>query len=58
LLKKGDILPEYNGMLQLEGSLEKGISGLFVRTNADYQNSYLGDSWKTTLYEGYLSLKS
>jgi hypothetical protein len=54
---EGDTVPEYNGTLQLEGSLEKGIAGLFVRTNTDYQNSYLGDSWKTTLYEGYLSLK-
>lgn len=54
---EGETVPEYNGTLQLEGSIEKGIAGLFARTNTDYQNSYQGNSWKTTLYEGYLSLK-
>jgi hypothetical protein len=54
---EGDTLAEYDGTLQLEGSLEKGISRLFVRTNTAYQNSYLGSSLNTTLYEGYLSLK-
>ncbi len=54
---EGATLAEYDGTLQLEGSLEKGISRLFARTNSVYQNSYLGTSSNTTLYEGYLSLK-
>ena len=54
---EGSTLEEYNVTLQLEGSLEKGIARLFVRTNMDYKNSYLGDDFKTTVYEGFLSLK-
>jgi hypothetical protein len=50
-------LGEANGKLQLEGSLEKGISRLFARVNTDIQNSYQGWSEKTTLYEGFLSVK-
>jgi hypothetical protein len=50
-------LAEYNGKLQLEGSLEKGISRIFARVNTDLQNSYQGWSEKTTLYEGFLSIK-
>jgi hypothetical protein len=55
---EGATLEEYNAALQLEGSLEKGIARLFVRTNTDYRNSYLGDDLKTTVYEGFLSLKT
>jgi len=33
---EGSTLEEYNATLQLEGSLEKGIARLFVRTNTDY----------------------
>jgi hypothetical protein len=54
---EGSTLEEYNAALQLEGSLEKGIARLFVRTNTDYKNSYLGEDFKTTVYEGFLSLK-
>ncbi len=54
---EGSTLEEYNAALQLEGSLEKGIARLFVRTNTDYKNSYLGEDIKTTVYEGFLSLK-
>jgi hypothetical protein len=50
-------LGETNGKLQLEGSLEKGITRLFARANTDIQNSYQGWSEKTTLYEGFLSVK-
>ncbi|MFH0786591.1 MAG: hypothetical protein V2B13_03145 [Pseudomonadota bacterium] len=50
-------LPEYNFGLQLEGSYEKGISRIFVRTNTNVLNSYLGWSEYTSLYEGTLSLK-
>jgi len=53
----GNPLGETNGKLQLEGSLEKGITRLFARANTDLQNSYQGWSEKTTLYEGFLSVK-
>jgi len=56
-LNEGKTLEEYNGKIQLEGSLEKGIARLFVRTNSDLKYSYLGWDHDTSLYEGYLSLK-
>ena len=57
---EGKTIEAYNGKLQLEGSLEKGIARLFVRTNFDLQYSYLGwehNEAKSMIYEGYLSLK-
>jgi hypothetical protein len=54
---EGSKVEEYNAELQLEGSIEKGISRLYIMTNTQYRKSYLGDSQKTILYEGYLSLK-
>jgi hypothetical protein len=54
---KGRTLDEYNGKLQLEGSLEKGVSRLFVRTNTDLQYSFQGGTERTNLYEGFLSVK-
>lgn len=54
---EGSALEEYNAALQLEGSLEKGTARLFVKTNTDYKKSYLGEDQKTTVYEGFLSLK-
>jgi len=54
---EGATLAEYNATLQLEGSLEKGITRLFVRTNTDYKKSYLGEDQETIVYQGYLSLK-
>jgi len=57
---EGKTIEEYNGKLQLEGSLEKGIARLFVRTNFDLKYSYLGwehNDSKRMIYEGYLSLK-
>jgi len=54
---EGNTIEEYNAKLQLEGSLKKGIARLFVRTNTNYKNSYLGEDEKTTVYEGFLSLK-
>ncbi len=54
---EGDVTAEYNGALQLEGSLEKGIGRLFVRLHNDFQSSSLGESFRTTVYDGYLSLK-
>jgi len=53
----GNTLKEYNATLQLDGSLEKGIARIFVRTNTGYIDSYLGEDIKTTVYEGFLSLK-
>ena len=54
---EGHTLPEYNAALQLEGGIEKGITKLFVRTNTAYQDSYLGATSKTTVYEAFLSVK-
>ncbi len=57
---EGKTIEEYNGKLQLEGSYEKGIARLFIRTNFDLQYSYLGwehNETKRMFYEGYLSLK-
>jgi hypothetical protein len=54
---EGSVIEEYNTKLQLEGGLEKGIAKLFVRTNTDYKKSYLGEDQKTTVYEGFLSIK-
>jgi len=57
---EGNTTEEYNGKLQIEGSYEKGIARLFVRTNFDLQYSYLGwdhNETKRMIYEGYLSLK-
>ncbi len=54
---EGATLEEYNATLQLEGSLEKGIARFLIRTNTDYNKSYLGEDQETNLYEGFLSLK-
>ena len=54
---EGHTLPEYNAALQLEGGIEKGITKLFVRTNTGYQDSYLGATSTTTVYEAFLSVK-
>ena len=57
---EGKTVEAYDGKLQLEGSLEKGIARLFVRTNFDLLYSYLGwdhTETKRMIYEGYLSLK-
>jgi hypothetical protein len=57
---EGKTLEEYHGTLQLEGSYEKGIARLFVRTNSELQHTYLGwehNEGKHMVYEGYLALK-
>ena len=36
----GATTPEYDGTLQLEGSLEKGISRFYFKTNTAYTNNY------------------
>jgi len=55
--KKHDNIYEFNGALQLEGSLEYGMARVYARTNTTYQKGYLGETQATTLQEGYLSLK-
>jgi len=54
---EGNTIEEYDAKLQLEGSLEKGITKLFVKTNTDYKKSYLGEDQQTTIYKGFLSVK-
>jgi hypothetical protein len=57
---EGKTIEEYNGKLQIEGSYDKGIARLFVRTNFDLQYSYQGwdhNDADSMIYEGYLSLK-
>ncbi len=56
-LDEGHTLPEYNAALQLEGGIEKGITKFFSRTNTAYQDSYLGATSTTTVYEAFLSVK-
>jgi hypothetical protein len=53
----GKTLEEANLKLQLEGSYEKGIAGLYFKTNTDYKIARLDDGESTDLFEGYLSLK-
>ena len=54
---EGKTTEEYNATLQLDGSYEKGIAKFYTKINSDIQQSYLGRSNKTTIFEGYLSLK-
>jgi hypothetical protein len=53
----GGTTPEYNGTLQLEGSLEKGVSRFYIKTNTGYTNNYAVETTKTTILEGNVSLK-
>jgi hypothetical protein len=53
----GSTTPEYDGTLQLEGSLEKGISRFYFKSNSTYSKNYAGDKSNTLLFEGYASLK-
>ena len=54
---EGKIAEEYNATVQLDGSYEKGIAKLYTKINVDLQQSYLGWSDTTSVFEGYLSLK-
>jgi len=54
---EGHTVEEYNFTIQLDGSYEKGIVKLYTKINTDFQESYLGWSEETDLFEGYLSLK-
>ncbi len=55
--KEGGTIEQYNGGVQLEGSLGKGISRLYAKTYTGYTRSYQGETTKTTILEGYGSLK-
>jgi len=51
-------LMEWNGRLQLEGSYEKGIGRVYVKTNTDLSYSSFADGdEESAFYEGYGTLK-
>jgi hypothetical protein len=56
-LDERSTLEKYDMTLQLDGSYEKGMARAFARLNNNLNNTYEGWSGKTTLYEGFLSLK-
>ena len=53
----GNTVEDYIGRLWLEGSYEKGIVGLFLKTNLGLAYTYKGWDHETKIYEGYGSLK-
>lgn len=53
----GGTTPEYDGTLQLEGSLEKGISRFYIKTNTGYTNNYQTAASNTLVFEANVSLK-
>ena len=54
----GSTITEYNGRLQLEGSYEKGMGRVYVKTSTDCSySSESGGKGQTALYEGYATLK-
>ncbi len=54
---KENIREEYDFTALLDGSYKKGTTELHAIVNTDFRKSYLGWSEKTTLYEGYASLR-
>ncbi len=55
---QGKTLPEANGRVQLEGSYEKDIYRLYVKTNTDLKYSDpAGGSERSVFYEAYGSVK-
>jgi hypothetical protein len=54
---QGSTLEQYNFGLRLEGSYQKGIAGLYFRTDSLLWYDYRGWDKDMTLLEGYLSLK-
>lgn len=55
--REGPTTEQYNGNLQLEGSLESGISRLYLKTYTSYINSFRDETTKTSFFEGNLSIK-
>jgi len=53
---EGNIVPEYDASLQIEGSIEQGPARLFVRMNAGYQDTDLDSEISATAYEAFLSI--
>ncbi len=53
----GGTTPEYDGTLQLEGSLEKGLSRFYFKSNTAYTKNYVGEKTNSLLFEGNVSLK-
>jgi hypothetical protein len=54
---EGSTIEQYDGTLQLDGSLEKSIFRAFARTNSNLTHTYEGWSGETKLYEGLLSIR-
>ena len=55
---QGSTLTEGNARLQLEGSYEKGIGRVYMKTNTDYQYSdHQGGDERSAIFEGYGTLK-
>jgi hypothetical protein len=54
---EGKTVEQITSILQLDGSLEKGMARVFARANFELNHSYLGWSNEAKLYEGYVSLK-
>jgi len=52
-----DTLPDFNGKLLLEGSLEKDWAKLFVQPSLDYTNTRLTHDLKLSWYEAWLQAK-
>jgi len=51
-------LMEWNGRFQLEGSYEKGIGRVFVKTNTDLRYStFANGNERTAIFDGYGTLK-
>ena len=54
---EGGTVEDYIGRLWLEGSYEKGIVGLFLKTSLGLAYTYKGWDYQAKIYEGYASLK-
>jgi hypothetical protein len=54
----GSTITEYNGRFQLDGSYEKGMGRVYIKTSTDYSySSESGGNGQTVIYEGYATLK-
>jgi hypothetical protein len=54
----GDTILEYNGRLWIDANVQKGIAGLYLQLNTDYQQSEVVDATSEIKpYQAYLSLK-
>jgi hypothetical protein len=52
-----EVIPDFNGKLLLEGSLEKGWAKLFVQPSLDYTNTRLNNYLKLSWYEAWFQAK-